>query len=234
MQAIVICTKNAKCLPVLIASIGFYVPEDVVVYISGSNIKVPGHKTINLKNNGTNFGDSYNEAMSAAFENHEEVVIANDDIVLTPYSWATLEKDVRLLQKKIKDVGYVAARSDFARGVQNIRCGEGTLKFLRFESENSIVEQEIIAPIFAYIHRDNWINFPSVNWFSDDIQCLDMAQLGLRHFVSVSYVHHVGSQTCGTDVKKCINDAKTWIALHRPDMFNNFFGENHEEEKATR
>jgi hypothetical protein len=45
--AIVIATKTAKCLPVLFASIDQYVPLDVTVIISGSDLELPRHQTIN-------------------------------------------------------------------------------------------------------------------------------------------------------------------------------------------
>jgi len=53
---IVIATKTAKCLPVLLSSIDQYVPEDVVVFVSGSDLRLPRHKTINVQNIGDNFG----------------------------------------------------------------------------------------------------------------------------------------------------------------------------------
>jgi hypothetical protein len=72
------------------------------------------------------------------------------------------------------------------------------MNFLRFESEQHILRTDIIAPICAWIHRDAWIDFPPINWFSDDVQCLEMKR---QHFISRAYVHHVGSQTCGMDAK---------------------------------
>ena len=47
---IAIATKTAKCLPVLLASIDEYVPEDVVVFVSGSDLRASKHRTINMKN----------------------------------------------------------------------------------------------------------------------------------------------------------------------------------------
>jgi hypothetical protein len=223
MQAIVICTTKAKCLPVMLASITFYVPEDVAVFISGSDIVLPRHRTINLQNKGKTFGESYNEAMFRAFEEFDEVVIANDDIVLTPYTWPTLAKEVSQLKRQIKDLGYVACRSDYARGYQNVRLGEGPMSFFRYESEGKIIEVDVIAPIFAYIQKKDWISFPPINWYSDDIQCLDMKSTGQRHFVSTAYVHHVGSVTCGKDGLKCIRDAQPWIEENRPELAKLWF-----------
>jgi hypothetical protein len=205
--AIVVCTTNARCLDVLKASLRAYVPFEVEKHI---HLKV-----------GTNFGEAYNFAMRDAFAKHSEVVICNDDIVFTPSTWATLLADVALLKEAVADLGYVAARSDYARGAQNIRCGTGRLDFLRFESERSIVETPVIAPICAWIHRDAWVDFPPINWFSDDVQCADMKR---RHFVSRAYVHHVGSQTCGNDAAKCMADAEPWLRENRPALHALHFG----------
>lgn len=223
MKAIVIATVDGKCLPVLAASITFYVPTDVVVYIAGSTIKLPKHKTINLPNDTKNFGDAYNNVTKAAFLEHDEIVVANDDVVLTPYTWQTLGENVSQLRRQINPLGWVACRSDYVRGYQNIREGEGPMSWFKYESEYKMIEVDVIAPIFGYIHRDAWVDFPPINWYSDDIQCLDMKNKGLRHFVSTAYVHHVGSQTCGRDSMKCVNEARPWIEENRPELAQLWF-----------
>lgn len=223
MKAIVIATVDGKCLPVLAASITFYVPQDVTVFLAGSQIILPRHRTVNLPNEAKNFGDAYNAAVKRAFEEVDEVVVCNDDIVFTPYTWQTLQNDVWELNEQISPLGWVACRSDYVRGYQNIRVGQGRMEWFKFPIENQIVETDVIAPICAYIHKDSWIDFPPVNWYSDDIQCLDMQAKGMKHFVSKAYVHHVGSQTCGKDAIKCINDAKPWIVENRPDLADLWF-----------
>ena len=60
MKAIAIATTKGACLPVLAASITFYVPQDVTVFLAGSEIILPRHRTINLPNDADNFGDAYN------------------------------------------------------------------------------------------------------------------------------------------------------------------------------
>ena len=205
--AIVVCTVNAACLEVMLASIKAYVPAEVEKHV---HFKV-----------GPTFGEAYNFAMRDAFTRHAEVIICNDDIVFTPATWRTLLADVAMLKEAVGGLGYVAARSDYARGAQNIRCGAGRLDFLRFESEQSIVETPVIAPICAWIHRDAWVDFPPINWFSDDVQCADMKR---RHFVSRAYVHHVGSQTCGHNAGKCMADAEPWLKANRPAMHALHFG----------
>ena len=205
--AIVICTVNSACLEVMLASIKAYVPAGVEKHV---------HFNV-----GATFGDAYNFAMRDAFTRHTELVICNDDVVFTPTTWTRLLADVALLKEAVANLGYVAARSDYARGPQNIRCGTGRLDFLRFESERSIVETPVIAPICAWIHRDAWVDFPPINWFSDDVQCADMKR---RHFVSRAYVHHVGSQTCGNDAARCMADAEPWLKANRPALHALHFG----------
>ena len=168
-----------------------------------------------FRNVGDSFGEAYNFGVRNAFITHSEVVICNDDIVFTPTTWETLLTDVGNLRANIADLGWVATRSDYARGAQNIRIGRGGMNFLRFESEQHILRTDIIAPICAWIHRDALIDFPPINWFSDDVQCLEMKR---QHFISRAYVHHVGSQTCGMNVKKCMDDAEPWLRANRPEL----------------
>jgi len=217
--ALVICTKDGPHLSVFLESIFQYVPKNVVVFISGSNKKLYSHRTINLENDFSNFGDAYNAAVRYAFTMYESVVIANDDIVLNPLSWSRLMEDARIYGNK-EDSGWVAARSDYARGWQNIRFQHsfdinGSLKH---KSENIAIQVPVIAPIFAYIRREAWIDFPPINWYSDDVQCFDMRNRGLRHFISTSYVHHVGSQSVGSDFQQCSDEALEWCRRHRPDF----------------
>lgn len=204
--AIIVCTVNAACLDVMTASLNAYVPRDVERYVH--------HKV------GRNFGDAYNFAAHDAFKRHDEILICNDDIVFTPTTWAVLLADVAHLRKVVPDLGYVATRSDYARGEQNVRSGRGKIDFLRYESERHIVETPVIAPICAWIHRDAWVDFPPINWFSDDVQCADMKR---RHFISRAYVHHVGSQTCGNDAQQCYQDAEPWLLANRPELHARFY-----------
>ena len=204
--AIIVCTVNAACLDVMTASLNAYVPRDVERYVH--------HKV------GTNFGDAYNFAARDAFKRHDEILICNDDIVFTPTTWAVLLADVAHLRKLVPDLGYVATRSDYARGEQNVRSGRGKIDFLRYESERHIVETPVIAPICAWIHRDAWVDFPPINWFSDDVKCADMKR---RHFISRAYVHHVGSQTCGNDAQQCYQDAEPWLLANRPELHARFY-----------
>ncbi len=216
---IVIATKTAKCLPVLLASIDQYVPLDVTVFVSGSDLRLPRHRTINMRNEGNNFGDSYNKVVKAAFAMFDDVIVANDDIVLTPTSYSLLMEDVELLPG---DTGWVSAKSDYVRGLQNIRefkQREG----IRYMEEGKIIPTEIISPLFAYIHKDKWVDYKPINWYSDDIQCLEIKANGYQNYVSRSYVHHVGSQTIGMDHTKNHLEAEAWIKENMPELHQKWF-----------
>ena len=214
---------DGKCLPVLAASITFYVPTDVVVYISGSQMKLPRHKTVCSDNVATNFGDAFNRVIEQAFQEHDEIVVCNDDIVFNPYTWQTLGEDVSILRGENIPLGWVSCRSDYARGYQNIRLGKGKMAWFRWETEKKILPVDIIAPICAYIHKEAWVPFPPLNWYSDDVQCLDVIEKNFTNWISRAYVHHVGSQTCGFDEQSLIQSAKPWIKENRPELYKRWF-----------
>ena len=217
MSAIIISTVHGKCLPVLAASITCYLPTDFVVYLSGSDIVFPRHQTINSANTATNFGDAYNNVVNQAWaDGHEDVLVCNDDVVFTPHFWAQMVEDLKIIPSDNR--GWVAARSDYARGRQNIRWSDEPCTGLKNPVEDHILRANIIAPIVGYISKDAWIDFPPINWFSDDVQCLDMNDHGYQHYISRAYVHHVGSQTCGFNFDKCIEDARPWLEQNRPDL----------------
>ena len=223
MKAIAIATTKGACLPVLAASITFYVPQDVTVFLAGSEIILPRHRTINLPNDADNFGDAYNAVVKRAFEEFDEVVVCNDDIVFNPTTWKLLGEDVTFLRDKSIPLGWVSARSDYARGLQNIRLGQGKMEWFRYETENLINITDVIAPICSYIHKDAWVDFPPINWYSDDVQCLDIQKKGCQHAISRAYVHHVGSQTCGFNAKELIQSAQPWIKANRPELYDLWF-----------
>lgn len=219
--AIVIATKTAKCLPVLLASIDEYVPEEVTVILAGSDLECSKHNTINLPNNGTNYGDSYNDVVRYAFEMFPEIIVANDDIVLTPTSFDLLIEDKVLL--KNHNVGWLCSRADYVRGLQNIRDAGETRNGIKFVEENQVIQSDILSPLFGMISREAWVDYYSINWYSDDIQCLQISANGYKNYISRSYVHHVGSQTIGMDHNKNDHEARVWLKNNIPELHQIWF-----------
>ena len=219
--AIVIATKTAKCLPVLLASIDEYVPEEVTVIISGSDLECSRHNTVNLPNNGTNYGDSYNDVVRYAYEMFPEIIVANDDIVLTPSSFNLLIEDKVLL--KNHNVGWLCSRADYVRGLQNIRDAGEYRNGVKFVEEGQVIQSDVLSPLFGIISREAWVDYMPINWYSDDIQCLQISANGYKNYISRSYVHHVGSQTIGMDHKKNDDEAKAWIKVNIPDLYHVWF-----------
>ena len=193
MPPIVICTIGSPSLTVLEASARTYVP-DVELIIS--------------RNRGSNFGEAYNIAVNEAFKQYDEIIVANDDIVLTPSSYSLLLEDVAHL-KRFNQLGWVAARSDEVRPLQ--------------QGKGDVFEVPVVSPLFGYISKEAWVDFPPINWYSDDTQCIDISAKGYRHFVSRSYVHHVGSQTIGQDNRKSHLEAEPWIRENRADLHEIWF-----------
>jgi hypothetical protein len=97
---------------------------------------------------------------------------------------------------------------------------------MKYHAENYIFPTDVVSPIFAYVSRDAWNHgrFGPLNWYSDDVSCLDMSAKGYSHYVSTSYVHHVGSQTVGLDAQKLVLEALPWIQENRPQYVQQFFG----------
>lgn len=234
MQAIVICTVSNPCITILLESIRVCAPS-TPVYLSGNSLEL-WHRAKSIlpnlvwrPNDATNFGDAYNVATNYAFEHgkYDSVILSNDDVVLNPDTMKLLAADAEILESKGINVGFLGARSDYVLPDQNIRFPvyDDRQEGLRWASEAQIKETGVIAPIFASISRKAWdtAKFPSTNWYSDNIICHDLLEAGYRHFVSRAYVHHAGSQTVGTDFKKCHEEPREWIKAHRPDMYEVFY-----------
>jgi GT2 family glycosyltransferase len=128
MKAIVIATVDGKCLPVLLKSIEQYVPNSVEVIIH--------------KNNAGNYGDAYNHAVNKAFMKYDEIIVANDDIVLNPDSYHKLVEDVGYLRQQNTRLGWLVSRADYARPNQ---------QFFHLDP-NLIHTTQRCSPLFGYVH----------------------------------------------------------------------------------
>jgi len=196
MLPIVVSTIGSPSLSMMEASVKAYAPEAELMVFQGSL---------------GSFGADYNVAVHKAFEKHDDIIVANDDIVLTPTSYAQLLEDVKHL-KRFNNVGWVVARADEVRPLQ-------------MGKSSQIVEVPVVSPLFGYISKEAWVDFPPINWYSDDIQCLDIKENGYRHFVSTAYIHHVGSTTIGQDNHKNHLAAEPWIRQNRPKLHAIWFNQ---------
>ena len=59
--------------------------------------------------------------------------------------------------------------------------------------------------------------------FSDDVICADLEKKGYKHFLSASYVHHIGSSTIGRNAYELTLAAKPWIDKNRPTYAKEWF-----------
>lgn len=207
MIPIVVCTVGSKCLNVLKASVETYAPDNHLIIRQYDN---------------SNFGDSYNQALTEVFQKYDEVIISNDDVVLHPTTMEIFISDIQKLKEaNIEKLGFIATMSDNVRMSQNIRhkfFPNDEIVYGKWLSEKSIKEIPVVAPIFAWMSKKAFqeVQFPPINWYSDDVICDDMIRLGYKHFVSTAYVHHVGSSTVGTDYEKLRQEALPWIQENRP------------------
>lgn len=225
----VICTVNGRCLPVLLESMKQYAPHWTPLVCAPPGIYYAG---LRFNNTATNFGDAYNAGLDAAFAltSDDGVVMLNDDCVLTPATASLLEADVSYLSKSNK-VGVVATRADWIRLPQSVKypAHEGDVfgkpDILKWESESKVFEVPVVAPVCAYVSREAFkaCRIPPINWYSDDVWCLDLVSAGFKNFVSRAYVHHVGAQHTGLDVDALIAASKPWIKENRPAYYGRWF-----------
>jgi len=174
-----------------------------------------------------NFGVSYNAVVKEMIaEGHTTFAIANDDIVLRPDTWQTLQQDWNLLKAseypERKAVGVLACRHDYVRmGQQNVRFkyGRSYIDTIQYPEELQITPAKSVAPILAVYDVNTWVDFPEINWYSDDIQCHDIRAKGNTVWVSRAYCHHIGSMTMGQDYSDEETKAVEWLKINRPDFY---------------
>lgn len=199
MIPVVICTLGSPSLEVLLVSLRTYSPQSTVIVTRGEP---------------STFGQAYNGAMTSAFKLYDEIVISNDDAVITPDTIQLLLEDVATLKARGEKLGFVATLADNARDSQHIRFNRPELR-----------QAERVSPIFAWISKEAFAaaQFPPLNWYSDDVMCEDLNALGFKHFISRAYVHHAGSQTVGVDYRKLNDDALPWLRANRPQYVKKWF-----------
>lgn len=207
MIPIVVCTIGSKSVEVLKRSVEVYAPEN---------------KLIVNEVDRSSFGESYNTALEKAFKEYDEVIVSNDDVVLTPTTIQILLSDVQKLKTAVDKIGFVATMADNVRMSQNIRLkflDDDQIMYGRWKSEQLIKQVPVIAPIFAWYSKKAFevAKFPPITWYSDDIICEDLNRAGYKNFVSTAYIHHVGSSTIGVDYHKLRDEAMPWIAKNRPE-----------------
>jgi hypothetical protein len=225
---IVIATVKGQGLAVLLESIKQYAPE-CPIYLRGPESVIENFQAdYKIYGQPKSFGEDYNEVIEAALKDWSSCIVANDDIVLTPTSVKVLMEDVAIVRTMNSyKAGWVAARCDAARPCQNVRITEQPekLNFYKFPSEAHIKLAQEVSPIFAWISSDAFeeAKFPPLNWYSDDVHCMDLVQKGYGHYVSASYVHHIGSNTIGFDAQKLHDDALPWLRENRPEYASAWF-----------
>ena len=200
MLPIIVCCNTDRNISVLKASIESYAPDLELLRYGFT---------------GASFGESYNAAMDEAFLSFDEIIIANDDVVLTPSTVPEFMEDIRGLKVWHGDmVGMVAPYSNEIRASQNIRYNDRILRHL-----------DCVSPIFAYVSKAAYkaAQFPPLNWYSDDVMCEDLNAAGFYNYVSRAYVHHVGSATIGHNYAALTEAAKPWIKEHRPHYYSKWF-----------
>lgn len=196
--------ETNNCLKVMRASLDAHAPDVKYLFMH--------------QRHPTNFGDAYNTALSIAFGETDEVIVANDDVVITPSTIPVLMEDVANLKAIHGDkLGFVAAISDDARMSQNIRIERG----------DEPKERAVVSPIFAWMSKKAFeaAQFPPLNWYSDDVICEDLNAAGFTHYISRAYVHHVGSQTVGRDYEKLNAESLPWLRANRPEYVKRWWGE---------
>jgi hypothetical protein len=179
-----------------------------------AKVYAPDNPVFVFHNKPSTFGEAYNAAMQAAFVTYSEIIIANDDVVLTPDTMPVLMEDVENLKQSHARLGFVATYSDNARQSQDIRYTKPFLK-----------QVDRLSPYFAWVSKQAFetAQFPPINWYSDDVMCEDLNAEGFIHFVSRAYIHHAGSQTVGVDYNKLNKEALPWICENRPKYVTKWF-----------
>lgn len=208
---IVICTgSESRVSDILVKSLEVYAPE---------------YEPIIYRNNDGSFGAAMNNILEDVFTIFDEVIIANDDVVITPYTMPVFMEDIETIKRDYgSKVGLIATLADNTRRSQSIRCAMDERDYVsqgKWVSENYIKVVPVVAPIFSYMPKKAFqvARFPPIDWYSDDIICEDLKNAGFNIFVSRAYVHHAGSATIGKDYDVQSGKSIEWIRVNRPEHF---------------
>lgn len=212
-------------IPIVACSIG---SPSVAVFEASVKTYAKDHPLLLSHHERSSFGECYNKALDEAFQTYDEVIVANDDVVLHPETIPTLMSDVQKLKDGgVEKIGFVATMSDNVRASQNVRhkfFHNDQIVYGKWQSERSIKHVPVIAPIFAWLSKEAFTaaRFAPITWYSDDVICEDLNVLGFKHFVSTAYIHHVGSSTIGTNYDKLREEALVWVRKYRPEYIKEF------------
>ena len=123
MTPICVCsTSNQAGLELFFKSIELYSPGVPIYLASPSKPYLTPSPYKWIPNTYGSFGEAYNACMMEAFlDGHQEVIIANDDIVLDPDSYTKLLADRELLKAKGIKVGFLCARTNMSSLHMNVR-----------------------------------------------------------------------------------------------------------------
>ena len=217
-------------LRVALASVAGYAPDvDVVVGWAGLEKPrdLPPNPRVRLLEQApgiTTGSEAWN--WCAQQTDADELLILGDDCVLHPDSLRLLLEDLDIIRTQAPHlhVGMVGARSNYVKGPQNIRNGNGdALAGMAYDSEQRILQTDMVVPVAAWVRHevfDSVGGFAPTNWFSDDLLCWDLANRGYSHFVSRSYVHHVGQRGTGQgkSSQQLFDEGIAWLRANRPDF----------------
>lgn len=201
-------------LDLAVRSLRHYTMAPVVVAWKGPNAPdVPADVLVEQPADALSFGAAYQFAAKLAGAEYgaDVLLVCNDDVVCCPDSYDDLLADYKHAAD-LGPVGFVAACSNYARPQQQ------TVRPLPVACVAYVV-----SPFFALVETDalpeRW---PDCNWYSDDVMCADMADAGRTHWVSRSYVHHIGERSTGSDHAELDRAGRAWVAEHRPDLAGRF------------
>lgn len=162
----------------------------------------------------------------------DELLILGDDCVLHPDTLPMMLEDLAFLSQNAPQVrvGALGARSNYVKGVQNVRNPNGgRVNGMAFDSESTIIGVDMVVPVAAWVRHDVFDSvggFPPTNWFADDVFCWDLANAGYQHFVSRAYVHHVGQRGTGQgkSSQQLLDEGLAWLRANRPDFLTSKLG----------